>query len=216
MTKPDYKNARKAASEILILQEKLLFPIDVEKIEIKDKNIIFSSYKDYALKANIDVSELSCSGMFKDAMVINYNDSKKVILYNSDISSKGRILWNKAHELGHIVLNHKYQGEKEEREADLFASQLLLPQCLLKSLMQRNVKVTKDYIVKNFGLSLAAANSCLKLLFSKLQNDYDDEYDDIILLKCNNFINDEINQSLGSRYDDDISDEQRNNWLNDL
>ena len=41
MNNPDYKNARKSASEILVLQDELSFPIDVEKITLKGKNIIF-------------------------------------------------------------------------------------------------------------------------------------------------------------------------------
>ena len=38
MNNPDYKNARKSASEILVLQDELSFPIDVEKITLKGKN----------------------------------------------------------------------------------------------------------------------------------------------------------------------------------
>ena len=217
MNNPNYKIARKSASEILVLQDELRFPIDVEKIALKGKNIIFSSYKNYALKTGIDVSKLSCNGIFEDAMVINHSNEVKIILYNSDIKSKGRILWSKAHELGHIVLNHKEQGELEEIEANTFASQLLLPQCLLKSLIQNDLKVTSDYIVTKFGLSTAAANSCLRLVRNKLENYYDAEYDDIILYKCKDFINDETKKNLrSSYYDDDISDEERNNWLNDL
>lgn len=50
MTNPNYKNSRKLASEILILQDSLTFPIDVEKITLDGKKIIFSSYKNYAKK----------------------------------------------------------------------------------------------------------------------------------------------------------------------
>ncbi len=217
MTNPNYINARKSASEILVLQDNLCFPIDVEKIALKGKNIIFSSYKSYASKTGIDVSELSCNGIFEDAMVINHTNEIKIILYNSDIQSKGRILWSKAHELGHIVLNHKQQGEKEEIEANTFASQLLLPQCLLKKLIQNNLNITSEYLVSKFGLSNAAADSCLRLVGNKLENDYDATYDDIILFKCKSFLNNEAKKNLRSHYyDDDVSDEERNNWLNDL
>ena len=43
------------ASEILLLQEDLVFPIDVEKIKLKDKSIVFSSYQNYAEKTGINV-----------------------------------------------------------------------------------------------------------------------------------------------------------------
>ena len=205
------------ASEILLLQEDLVFPIDVEKIKLKDKNIIFSSYQNYAEKTGISVSDLNPDGKYNDAMVFSRSVNEKLILYNSEIYSKGRILWNKAHELGHIVLDHKEQGESEEIEANTFASQLLLPQCLLKKLIQNNLNITPEYLVLKFGLSNAAAESCLKLVGKKLENDCDATYDDIILFKCRDFLNNEIKKNIRSRYyDNDISDEERNNWLNDL
>lgn len=205
------------ASEILLLQEDLIFPIDVEKLKLKDKSIVFSSYLNYAKKTGISVSDLNPDGKYNDAMVYSRSVNEKLILYNSEIYSKGRILWNKAHELGHIVLNHKEQGELEEIEANTFASQLLLPQCLLKALIQNNLKVSSDYIVAKFGLSNAAAKSCLKLVSKKLENEFDATYDDIILYKCKDFLNGEIKKNIRSHYyDNDISDEERKNWLNDL
>lgn len=217
MSNPNYIKARKMASEILLLQEDLVFPIDVEKIKLKDKSIVFSSYQNYAGKTGINVSDLNPDGKYNDAMVFSRSVNEKLILYNSEIYSKGRILWNKAHELGHIVLDHKEQGESEEIEANTFASQLLLPQCLLKNLIQNNLNITPEYLVSKFGLSNAAAESCLKLVGKKLENDYDATYDDIILFKCRDFLNNEIKKNIRSRYyDNDISDEERNNWLNDL
>ena len=53
--------------------------------------------------------------------------------------------------------------------------------------------------------------------YIKLENDYYATYDDIILFKCRDFLNNEIKKNIRSRYyDNDISDEERNNWLNDL
>lgn len=216
MTNPNYKNSRKLASEILILQDSLTFPIDVEKITLDGKKIIFSSYKNYAKKKGINVSDLSCNGEFKDAMIINHTNETKIILYNSDITSKGRILWNKAHELGHIVLKHRKQGETEEIEANTFASQLLLPQCLLKELLRNNLSVTTDYIITKFGLSKAAAESCMKLVGKKLDNSYDAYYDDIIIFKCSDFIKNETKNNIRSSYYDDTIEDERNNWLYDL
>lgn len=216
MNNPNFIKARAKASEILLLQDSISFPIDVEKILINNKKIIFSSYDNYAKKTGINVDDLSCNGQFKDAMIINHSADLKIILYNSDIKSSGRILWNKAHELGHIVLEHKVQGDIEEIEADTFASQLLLPQCLLKKLLQNDVKVTPDYIMNHFGLSKPAAQSCLRLVSNKLENEYDAEYDDIILLKCNDYILNECKKNIRSNYYDSDIDEQRNQWLYDL
>lgn len=217
MNKPKYIKARKMASEILILQENLVFPIDVEKIILKNKKIIFSSYKNYAESTGISLSELTQNGKFNDSLVYNYATDKKIILYNSEISSKGRILWNKAHELGHIILGHKDQGDLEEIEANTFASQLLLPQCLLKELIKNNLSISREYITLKFGLSPTAADSCLRLVNNKLENNHDAVYDDLILFRCREFINTEAKENMRScYYDTDISDEQREEWLNDL
>jgi|GEM_PF-1336277 hypothetical protein len=216
MNKPNYIKARNLASQILILQEEVLFPIDVEKIILPNKKIIFSSYENYAKLTNIDVEQLLCNGEFKDSMVIHLPEKQELILYNSNINSLGRILWNKAHELGHIVLNHEKQGELEEIEAHTFASQLLLPQCLLKKLIQNGKIATTEYLQSTFGLSEKAAQSCLRLVGKKLENDYDAMYDDIILLKCNKFIEKELKNIKNiSKYQDDELDKERESWLYD-
>ena len=125
------------------------------------------------------------------------------------------MLWNLAHEMGHLVLNHSDQNETSEIEANTFASQLLLPQCLLKALFLGGKKITIPYLQSKFGLSISAAKSCLKLVGKKLENNYDAEYDDIILNKCNDFIKSELIGS--SSYQDlEYMDEERNKWLNDL
>lgn len=216
MNEPNFKKARNKASEILLLQDHISFPLDVEKIIIGNKKILFSSYKNYSLKTNISLNDLTINGVFNDAMVINYSKDTKIVLYNSEINSKGRILWSKAHELGHIVLEHEKQNQKEEIEADTFASQLLLPQCLLKELIKSGVKVTINYLTKKFGLSTAAATSCIRLVRNKLESNYDAEYDDIIISKCSEFIKNETRNSNCDYLPDEYMDNERNNWLYDL
>ena len=120
-----WKGGKWGESALLCLPDMTFFFAYAFFFGVLLRKLGFSSYKNYASKTGIDVSELSCNGMFEDAMIINHTDDVKIILYNSDIESKGRILWSKAHELGHIVLKHKQQGEKEEIEANTFASQLL-------------------------------------------------------------------------------------------
>lgn len=213
--KANFIKARHKASEILLLQnDTITFPIDVKTIKVPNNNIKFVSYKDYANLVNIDVNELTNNGEFEDAMVYR-KDNNCVILYNDEISNKGRMLWNLAHEMGHLVLNHSDQNEISEIEANTFASQLLLPQCLLKALFLGGKKITVSYLQGKFGLSISAAKSCLKLVGKKLENNYDAEYDDIILHKCNDFIKLELIGS--SSYQElEYMDEERNKWLNDL
>lgn len=217
MDNPDYIKARNLASEILILQDELFFPINVEKIKLNNENIIFSSYKNYIEKTGISESVLTNNGQFLDSMVFSSSNNLKLILYNSEVSSNGRLLWNKAHEVGHVVLGHKNQGDIQKIEANTFASQLLLPQCLLKKLIEYKLNVTPEYIVSTFGISLQAAKSCLRLVGKKLENDNDAVYDDIILFKCESFLVNELKKSNEIHcFNKEISDEERNNWLNKL
>lgn len=82
--------------------------------------------------------------------------------------------------------------------------------------MKNNLRITTDYIITKFGLSKAAAESCMKLVGKKLENNYDAYYDDIIIFKCSDFIKNETKNNIrSSYYDNDIEDE-RNNWLYDL
>ena len=216
--KANFIKARHKASEILLLQEgDLTFPIDVKTIKVPNNDVKFVSYKDYAKLVHIDINELTNNGNFEDAMVFRKN-STCLILYNDDINNKGRLLWNLAHELGHLILDHKEQNEKTEIEANTFASQLLLPQCLLKTLITAGKRITIPYLQNKFGLSISAAKSCLKLVEKKLDRDYDAEYDDIILRKCNAFIEQELSEinNYNNYYEDEYMNEERNKWLNDL
>lgn len=213
--KANFIKARNKASEILLLQDdSILFPIDVKTIKIPNNNIKFVSYKDYANSVNIDVNILNNNGEFKDAMIYR-KDKNCLILYNNETSNKGRMLWTLAHEMGHLVLNHSDQNEISEIEANTFASQLLLPQCVLKALFLGGKKITIPYLQSRFGLSVSAAKSCLKLVGKKLENEYEAEYDDIILYKCDNFIKSELSDSFSYQNLENM-DEERNKWLNDL
>lgn len=213
--KANFIKARNKASEILLLQDdSILFPIDVKIIKIPNNNIKFVSYKDYANSVNIDVNILTNNGEFKDAMIYR-KDKNCLILYNNETSNKGRMLWTLAHEMGHLVLNHSDQNEISEIEANTFASQLLLPQCVLKALFLGGKKITIPYLQSRFGLSVSAAKSCLKLVGKKLENEYEAEYDDIILYKCDNFIKSELSDYFSYQNLENM-DEERNKWLNDL
>lgn len=213
--KANFIKARNKASEILLLQDdSILFPIDVKTIKIPNNNIKFVSYKDYANSVNIDVNILTNNGEFKDAMIYR-KDKNCLILYNNETSNKGRMLWTLAHEMGHLVLNHSDQNEISEIEANTFASQLLLPQCVLKALFLGGKKITIPYLQSRFGLSVSAAKSCLKLVGKKLENEYEAEYDDIILYKCDNFIKSELSDYFSYQNLENM-DEERNKWLNDL
>lgn len=101
------------------------------------------------------------------------------IVYD-DTQSKGRCRFTIAHELGHIFLGHLLTGIKEtravvskrpiiEQEADLFASRLLSPTCVLWGLGLK----TPAQISKFCGLSYTASKiRCYQMQPIYKRNEY--------------------------------------------
>lgn len=104
------------------------------------------------------------------------NDGKTAwkLLYNSKVTSEGRIRFTQAHELGHYILHRQLQDRFDcteedmrnwsmdesdiEGQADLFASYLLMPLDDYRN--QLNTEVNFDLIghcAERYGVSLTAA-----------------------------------------------------------
>ena len=97
----------------------------------------------------------------------NDNKEKVFIMYNDKVE-EDEIVFNILHEIGHIVLKHNIcdlSNFEKEREADLFACEVLAPSCLLKYLNLNKIdaitnisnippKYIKNYIdtYKNYKL----------------------------------------------------------------
>lgn len=148
------------------------------EIKLKVNEII----KKYELKYPLDiwalVDKLGFSVKYVDTgdsdaytLIIN---GKKRILLNKNIKTETRINFTLAHELGHyfipshleplygcnvsdIVSTMNLNDEKVEKEADIFASELLLPSTLIKD--NSDLKSFKDIIdvSERYGISIQAA-----------------------------------------------------------
>ena len=81
-----------------------------------------------------------------------------VIFYNDKFPHKERQRFSLMHEVGHIVLNHEGESSGNEKEADLFASNILAPRSIIWHLHFNSVKD----ICKTFDVSCMAANRILK------------------------------------------------------
>ena len=83
--------------------------------------VAYSSLPDLRRAAAMEYSE--------DAFRVISPDYSTAIIYYNDVLSIGRIRYNIAHELAHIVLGHgSRDGDPEvESEADFFAAYLLMP-----------------------------------------------------------------------------------------
>lgn len=128
-------------------------------------------------------------------MCIHYSDDafkfKDTIIYN-DQKPDGRIRFTLMHELGHFILDHACETNRAEREANLFASQMLAPRmaihysgCMCASDVLQKFKLSaaaakyafQDYISWYSGISLHK----MKTIDSKMYHHfYNDRYEGFV------------------------------------
>jgi Zn-dependent peptidase ImmA (M78 family) len=141
------------------------FPIDVDMLSYEAANIF--QWDDPIS----NIIELNV-GKFEGALLKKEESNQWVMLYNPSIESTGRILFTKAHELGHYVLHkslkdgfkcgkediQSYSSDSIEAEANRFSSYLLMPiddfrqQINMADLMQ-----SLSLCAQRYGVSLTAA-----------------------------------------------------------
>lgn len=136
-----YKNARNSAWQVLIDYNITYLPVKVSEIAKKANIKILKNNKYSILTKN----QIGLSFKYADQWYIVYDDT---------VSTK-RARFTIAHELGHIFLGHEsllsrntiYDKEKpaEETEADIFASRLLSPACVLWALDLHTAEEIAEY-----------------------------------------------------------------------
>ena len=136
------------------------FPFDCEKV--------LNTYG-YTCKAYSSLNEKKkkiCFNISNDACIIDRT------IYFNDTALKSRIRFTLMHELGHILLNHTSSSEKEEDEADYFASCILAPRIMIHNLplLNHDYKITAESIHKYFDISIAASNRALNDYHRWLKN----------------------------------------------
>ncbi len=83
--------------------------------------------------------------------------SMNIILYDDGVNNVGRRNWTIAHELGHILLGHSDVSKMNEREADAFAAELLMPEAVIRFLDEREEKpISPETMTNYFSASLTA------------------------------------------------------------
>lgn len=155
----DYQNARNKSWEVIFNHKINSLPVDVLSLLEKMKIKAMSYEEGQSFISYFNLEEYKKNDGF--TAVIN---KKCVIFYDGNILSQGRLRFTLAHELGHIVLGHVKaatvwnRGEDnpitpEEAQANIFASRLLAPACVLHALGIH----TAEEIAQLCGLSNAAA-----------------------------------------------------------
>lgn len=138
-----YQNARDASWLCLIHHGVQSLPVSMSKL-LRESGVPIGRYCDNAAKLrHIGLDRL----MVNDGFTIRDHAGKLFVYYNEQCSPQ-RTRFTLAHELGHIVLGHLTAGDfgvqysprnneplevrdPAEREANVFASRLLAPACVL-------------------------------------------------------------------------------------
>lgn len=169
----DAQTPQKAANRLSKLLEhaaqfgQIRFPVDVPMLAKEAANIF---------KWSDPITEIEGVDIKGFEGMLFPNDGKTAwkLLYNSKVTSEGRIRFTQAHELGHYILHRQLQDRFQcmeddmhnwsndeadiEAQADLFASYLLMP--LNDYREQLNAEVDFDlmgHCANRYGVSLTAA-----------------------------------------------------------
>jgi hypothetical protein len=99
------------------------------------------------------------------AQLIRHGE-RAIIRVSDQIVQLGRLRFSIAHEIGHYLLGHRNPSEltaeareQQEREADVFATEFLMPQALVRPFCEHPMidRAAVDAIVEAFGSSIVAA-----------------------------------------------------------
>lgn len=148
-----YKKARNAAWQALIDNKISSLPVDVVKIA-NDNGI--------SILKNSEANELRDG----EVGVSLYDGDEWFVIYDDTVKSIGRKRFTIAHELGHIFLGHPLIAgyhkrsvdlniPSTENEANIFASRLLAPACVLWGLNLH----TAEEIAAACNISMSAATN---------------------------------------------------------
>lgn len=192
MIRPDFSSVYSKANEILISSSIISsFPfsaIDLVEEQADIKCIPYSKALNYGLDIMSFGSESAVIFEFKGRFIIFYNDNKPL----------SHIQFSILHELGHYINKHSFlctdnsTYSKYEVETNFFTAQLLMPEQIIREVQRRGQRITRAFLIKHFGVSAQAADKRIATL-DKTSNEWrtqsEQEFDDIIFLKYQDFIN---------------------------
>ncbi len=126
--------------------------LDLRNIITGGKAMI-SSISEYEAATGTHLTEI------RDGLSLISNNST-IIFYNDKEKNIHRRNWTIAHELGHVFLGHKSDGNREQREANRFAAELLIPEPAVRFLdCNLGYRLSPEKMQCYFSASLSA---CIK------------------------------------------------------
>ena len=140
-------------------------PINIEKLAEKMGFIIKRSCN--IIKENLD-KLITYFEINEDKTIYGFSTfdeaSQRFVIYVDDLNAKeNKQRFSIAHEIGHIVLNHRENSYENEKEADYFAGYLLCPDCVcINDKIFAKIKSGIKYLMSWFGISLDTAMICFQ------------------------------------------------------
>lgn len=218
---PNFTFACEKANEILVCSNIIsTFPYSMSKV-----------MDEFAEAVQMPFSSLSGGGLTpaqivgsKDGGLFCNGSGEYVFLYNETMPQT-RLRFTGGHELGHYMIGHDmraatlYRETKDKRlepqykmfeaEANMFASQILMPEQIIIELSKRGCKITTGFLERVFNVSGQAAEIRMKNLhkvydwdsFRRYRASQTLSYDDIILEKFKSFIDKNAPRKHSLEYD---------------
>jgi hypothetical protein len=167
------------ARELLVRQNIISFKTDIVNMKF-DKFVRFDTFQNYAKVTGMPAVTTArvpegCT-LIKGGkyLILTHHVPLPKLHHSSDGAMRRyrtatlRARWTLAHEVGHVCLGHRKDDMVEEREANLFASELLVPELVILELQrQLGRKITTSEIGRLFGVSNQAAENRLHQIESK-------------------------------------------------
>lgn len=152
---PDYAAAELAACETLLRHGR---PLPIRPLELIREVALVISYEEAAERLGLtaEAFERGCG----QAEAFTVREGERSLVCCRMDGNPARLNFTLAHELGHILLGHA-GGPADEREADHFASCLLMPEPVRRRLASRPELSAED-AARLCYLSVAAAQACMR------------------------------------------------------
>ncbi|MFK7695371.1 ImmA/IrrE family metallo-endopeptidase [Paenibacillus sp. HJGM_3] len=186
--KPDFERCKELATITLLMADDVVaFPFDPREIRYAH-DIMFISMQHYCRSVGVPLSSIMPGGFFKDGFNVIHAADQALIFYNEEVDSPGRFNWTLGHELGHVLLEHKQDGDIEEVEAHFFAANFYMPDDIICELAARGTPITQAALMNIFGVSSYAAAKKMNYLRRTRRNLGPSEYSSHMIEKFHDFI----------------------------
>ncbi|MBQ8537079.1 MAG: ImmA/IrrE family metallo-endopeptidase [Clostridia bacterium] len=156
--KLDLCQAAELAYQTLLDAGITYFTVDVEALISRLPFVKLMSYQQASRLLEMDPEELTWVFPSQDAFTLRglkKGNRRFIICYQEKIPLPRR-RFSLAHELGHVLLEHEYDGSTQNQQVNCFAQHLLCPRPLLQRMAQVISPLPQDWACQVFGLSPAA------------------------------------------------------------